>query len=109
MKPTFSIRDSLRRGWEKTRAHSALLFGLVIIIALLSMAHGVLSAHPLASVSEGVASGFLLLFEILVSIGATIIVLRLGKNEPVSFRMIIPPWSSAWRYLLSSLLVILIV
>ncbi len=108
MKPDFSIRDSLRVGWEKTRAHSALLFGIVIIIALLSMAHGILSAHPLASVSQAVASGFLLLFEIIVSIGATIVVLRLGKNESVSFRMIIPPWSSAWRYLLSSVLVVLI-
>ncbi len=109
MKSPFSIGTALRFGWEQTRLHSALVFGLVILIAVLSVAHGIVSAHPLVSVSRGIASVLLLILEILVSVGTTIIVLRLAKHEPATFGMVIPPWALLWRYLIASLLVAIIV
>jgi len=103
MNHPFSIREALRFGWHQVWAHSGLLFKIVILMLVLGFLRVVLSAGG-SAVSQ-ILGALISLVLIALGIGITIISLKLARGESTSLRDIIPPWSLAWRYLLSSLIV----
>jgi len=104
MKDIFSIRESLRFGWHTVRTQSALVFQVVLILlglqVLESIIQKVLQDTPLGFVA-GVALSVLIFF---VSVGATIVTLRLARGESAHLKELLPPWRVVGRSLLASAL-----
>jgi hypothetical protein len=104
MTAPFSIREAVRFGWEKTRAHSGLVFKCVLTIAALALLQSYFNAQrqiPAAAALDALVS----LAQVAVGIGLTVVMLKLAKGEPAAYRDIIPSWQIAWRYVLASVVV----
>ncbi len=99
MRPAFSIQEALWFGWEKTRAHSSVVFQVVLTLLALEVARAIVE-----KVLEGTALGFLasvVLFgaSVVLGLGGARIALRLAGNHPTRYADIIPPLSLLWRYI----------
>ena len=106
---SFSIQEALWFGWEKLRAHSRLVFEVVLTILGLEVLQAIVS-RTLAGTALGFVSMVVLfVLEFLAGIGATRIALKLARGERSIYADIVPPWELAWRYLLASLLAALII
>ncbi|HYF13012.1 MAG TPA: hypothetical protein VD928_01795 [Candidatus Paceibacterota bacterium] len=104
MKAAFSIEESLRFGWKKTKAHSALVFQSVLTIFGLQVLHAIV-ANTLEETFVGVlALCLVIIAEIFVGVGITLISLRIAREESVSYRDILPPLKVVWNYLVASTL-----
>jgi len=102
MKPPFSIIESLRFGWHKTRAHSAILFKIVLIfIAIMLVQNVVLSAvrNPILSAITAVV---IAVVEIILGVGAIVVALKLARGEHAEVRDIVPPPKIVVRAVLAS-------
>jgi len=109
MTHSFSIKEALRFGWDKTRAHSGLLFKVMITIFAVQVASSIVE-----KVLEGTVRGFfatvlLLIIGVVVGIGFTHIALKLAKGESAVYRDILPPAKLGWDYVLASFLTGLII
>ncbi|MDE1924809.1 MAG: hypothetical protein KGH79_01350 [Patescibacteria group bacterium] len=109
MESPFSINESLTFGWTTLKAHSALVFKIVLTLLALQVAYAIVT-----KVLAGTALGFLaaiVLFiaEVVLGIGATLVTLKLAKGEYTTYNDIVPPARLAWRYVLASLLAGLII
>src|SRR6185369_698710 len=99
MEHTFSIQEAVRFGWHKTRAHSGLVFQVVLTLLALQVANAVvgqvLKNTPLgfmASIVLGVAM-------FVLGLGATRIALLLARGEHAHYRDLMPPTNLLWPYL----------
>ena len=104
----FSIKESLVFGWHKTRAHSGLLFKVLLIIFALQVASAVVTRVLEGTLIGGLASVALSIAQFVVGVGLTYITLRLAQGKHTELKDIIPPLEVLWRYFASSLLVGLI-
>ncbi len=109
MTHTFSIRESLRFGWEKTRLHSGLLFKVLITLFAVQVGNSIAS-----KVLEGTLEGFfaIVLFAIVgLALGAGFmrIALKIAKHESPTYADILPPLGMVWEYALASFLTGLII
>jgi hypothetical protein len=109
MNSPFSIEESLKFGWAKTKEHSGLIFKALLTIFALEIASAIVS-----KVLENTLIGFLGNLAIgiagfVVGVGLTFISLRIAQGKHVEFKDIIPPLEVLWRYFLASLLVCLAV
>ncbi len=105
MHPIFSIEESLRFGWSKTRQHSGLLFKVLLALFALEVATSLVR-----QVLEGTIIGSLALFVlfglgVILGTGFTVIVLKIAKGEHVKFKDIVPPTDLVLNVFLASLLV----
>lgn len=105
---SFSIRESLSFGWEKTKAHRGLLFKILVIFFALqvmgSMVSHVLEGEligMLANVAIGIA-------QFVVGVGFTLVSLRIAQNKHTDLNDLVPPPELLWRYFAASFLVGLI-
>ncbi|TSC68524.1 MAG: hypothetical protein G01um101456_611 [Parcubacteria group bacterium Gr01-1014_56] len=106
---TFSIVESLKFGWEKTKQHSGLLFQVLLTLFALQVLYAMVSR-----VLEGSAIGFLaivalMVAEFVVGVGLTLITLRIAQGKHVEYKDIVPPLQMLWQYALASALAGLIV
>src|SRR3989338_315036 len=85
----FSIVESLQFGWHTMRAHSALVFQVVLTLLALEVARAIVQ-----KVLAGTALG----------IGATRIALRLAQGHSAHYADIVPPMRLLWPYIAASLL-----
>ena len=104
MTHTFSIRDAVRFGWEKTRSHSGLLFKVIITLFAVQIGNSIAS-----KVLEGTIEGFFasLLFAIVgvvLGTGFMRITLKIARGEQAMYGDLIPPLKLAWEYFVASLL-----
>ncbi len=104
MKPTFSIEESLRFGWHKTREHSKVLFQILITLFALQVAQAVVSATLSHQMIGMVATFAIIIAEVILGIGLTLITLKIAKGEHVAYADVVPPLKLAWEYILASLL-----
>ncbi len=109
MTAPFSIKESFKTGWRLLRAHSGLVFAVVLTLLAVQVAQSVvdnvLKDEPigfLAGIVLGVANAVL-------GVGATVISLRLAEGKSAEYRDLIPLWGVFLRFMLSGLLVVLIV
>jgi uncharacterized membrane protein len=87
----FSISEALEFGWRKTRAHSGLLFQILLTIFALDIAYQMVM-RVLGGTLEGfLASLALLLASVVVGTGFMVIVLKLARGQHTSYKDIVPP------------------
>jgi len=104
MEHTFSIEQTLRSGWKKTRAHSGLVFKAILTLFAVQIAQSIVS-KVLEGTFIGVGATIVLVAaSIYIGIGFTRIAFKLAKEEHTVYADIIPPWDLVWRYALASLL-----
>lgn len=108
MHPSFVIADSLRFGWKTTRAHSGLVFKVVLSVFAVQIIFEVAS-----KVWEDTAVGALITFLLVLcmiplGVGMTIVMLRLARGEKATYRQIIPPFGLLVRYFVSGVLAVVL-
>lgn len=113
---TFSIRESLRAGWRIVRGNIKffLLFAVIVLaVSILPDMPELLSDGTEEGVLVGVFAGIFMLLSSALSFIVSVWIFQIGLNavdgKKLSFNEIVPTWPVAWRYLLASLLLILII
>lgn len=99
----FSIKESVKYGWEKTKEHMELaLFTTLLVLAVSSLAGGIddRSFHLSSSLFGLVVTIFL----IIIKIGYTKIFLKIQNGETPKFVEIFEHYNIFWRYLGTSIL-----
>jgi uncharacterized membrane protein len=105
----FSIGESLRFGWAKTKAHSKLLFQAMLTLFAVQVANVIVQrvlAHTLLGISAQIV---LAIISIYLGVGLTVIVLKLARGEHASYSDIMPDTALVWRFFLAGLLTALLV
>ena len=100
----FLIGESLQFGWHTMRAHSALVFRVVLTLLALEVARAIVQ-----KVLEGTALGLLATLVLVAAtavlgIGATRIALRLVQGHAAQYADIVPPARLLWPSIAASLL-----
>lgn len=102
----FSIKGSLRFGWETTKHHFLFLVGLIVIaIVLSSMTSWLLSI----AVNENPFLGFIAwavnaIVSILISMGIIYITLEFCDRKTPAYKDLLTPYPLFFKYLLASIL-----
>lgn len=109
MESPFSISESLRFGWHTLKAHSALVFKVVLTLLALQVAYAIVTKVLAGTALGFVAAMVLIIAEVVFGIGATLITLKLAKGERTTYNDIVPPARLAWWYVCASVLAGLIV
>ncbi len=104
MQKPFLIGEAIRYGWHTTRAHSALVFKVVLTLLALEVANSVVQ-----KVLEGTALGLLAsivltVLSFVLGIGATRMVLHIAHGKHATYAELIPPTTLIWPYLGASIL-----
>jgi hypothetical protein len=105
MQPVFSIEESLRFGWKKTKEHSKLIFQVLLVLFALQVVSAIAQKVLAGTLIGGLASLALAVAGIIVGTGFTLIMLKIAKGEAVVFKDIVPPMRLVWYVFLASLLV----
>ncbi len=104
MEHHFSIEESLKFGWHKTKAHSALLFQVMLTLFALEVVSSIVTkvlGHSALGTAASIVLGVVGLF---VGVGFTIITLKLAKGEHTSYSDIMPPLKLVWHYFVANIL-----
>ena len=104
MNQPFSTAESLRFGWTKTRTNSGLVFKVVLLFAAIVLLQGIAKALISNQILYAVATVVISLVEVVLGVGATVISLKLSRNEKTVLRDVIPPWHITVRCVLASLI-----
>ncbi len=106
---TFSIKESLRSGWQQFKAHSGIVLTVFLIVFAVnifaSMFDSALEGNGFVQFISSVLFGIV---GVVVGTGATYIVLKIAKGERAVRRDIVPPLSLLWRYFVVNMLVTVI-
>lgn len=108
MRTTFSIVESLRFGWDTLKAHSALVFKVVLTILALEVAYQIVRRVLVGTAIGFLAEIVLIIALVVAGIGATVISLKLARHQEARFGDIIPPVELMFRYIFANLLAALI-
>ncbi len=104
MSNSFSIRESLRFGWNKTRQHNRILFAVLLVLFASRVAYAIVD-KVLGHTLQGFAAGVVLtLVSFVLGIGFTLITLKIAKGESVSYSDFIPPFRTIGEFLCTSIL-----
>lgn len=109
MHQAFSIREAVRFGWHKTRAHSGVLFQAMFALFALEIIGAMVDSVLGERAEAYLAHALLTVVSVILSAGFTLITLKLARGQHASWRQLIPPAPLVWTYFLASLLVMLIV
>ena len=109
MKSSFSIRESLRFGWDTTRANSAIVFQVVLTLLALQIAGSIIQKVLAHTLLGGLGSAVIFILNIFVSVGATVISLKLARGEEVAYREIIPDWRLTLRFMVAGIIAAIVV
>ncbi|HEY5383172.1 MAG TPA: hypothetical protein VIJ88_01310 [Candidatus Paceibacterota bacterium] len=100
----FSIDESLRFGWQKTKAHSRLLFQVLLTFFAVQVSSAVVS-RVLGHTLLGIAATIVLtICSIFLGVGLTVIVLKLARGERASYSDLMPKGELVWRFFIAGLL-----
>lgn len=98
MTNAFSIKESIVFGWHKVKAHSGIVFGVVLTMFALQVASSVVQ-KTLNNTATGMAASLVLsVAGVVLGAGMTLIFLKLAKGEPAHYREIVPPVGLVWKY-----------
>ncbi len=109
MEPIFSISESLQFGWHKTREHSGLLFQTLLTFFTIQVAYSIVVntiGHSLQGVLAAIA---LIVLDIFLATGFTIIVLKIARGEDAYYKDLFPPLTVVVTYTFASLLASIII
>jgi len=102
--PPFLVGESLQFGWHTMRAHSALVFRVVLTLLALEVARAIVQKVLAGSALGLLASLVLFAATAVLGIGATRIALRLAQGHSAHYADIVPPMRLLWPYIAASLL-----
>lgn len=105
MAHAFSVKEAIVFGWHKLKAHSGLVFGVVLTMFALQVASSLVDKGLEGTLVGAAASIVLAILGIVLGAGMTLIFLRLAKGEHTQYRDIVPPLGLVWKYFLTSVLV----
>jgi hypothetical protein len=105
MKNHFSIKEAIVFGWHKVKAHSGLVFQLILVLFAIEVVSAIVQ-----KVLEGTALGSLASFALtvlstFVGTGVMLITLKLARGDHAQFNQILPPWQLVWKYFCSGIVV----
>ncbi len=104
MHTIFSIKEAVLFGWEKTKAHNAVLFQALLTLFGLYIFHLIISKVLIGTIT-GVLAGVLVSVATLVfETGLLLISLHIARGKEVSYREIIPPAKTVLDVFLASVL-----
>ncbi|HVS79393.1 MAG TPA: DUF975 family protein, partial [Candidatus Paceibacterota bacterium] len=99
MKP-FSIKESLKKGWELVKAHFGLLIGATLVYLAFSSSGRALAGNNGHIVGWSIPLFLILIvISIIIHIGYYKLYLKLVKGERVSISELFTNYSLFWRYL----------
>ncbi|HVZ75805.1 MAG TPA: hypothetical protein VG934_00855 [Candidatus Paceibacterota bacterium] len=101
---TFSIREALKFGWAQTKAHSKVVFQVVLSLFALQVAQAIVQATLPNTLIGWLAVAALVIAQIVMGIGLTLISLKIAKGQQVSYNDAFPPAKLCWQYLAASVL-----
>jgi hypothetical protein len=102
MHPPFLIEESLRFGWHKTRAHSALLFQAMLVLFAVQVASSIVQKVLANTLQGALAMVALAVLSIVLGAGFTLIALKLAKGEHASLADLVPRARLVWHYFCAS-------
>lgn len=104
MHPPFLIGEALRFGWERTRAHSGIVFKVLLTLFGLQIAQSIVTQVLMPSFEGVLALAVIIIAGIVVGAGALVITLKLARGETAHYNDIIPPLELVARYFFASML-----
>ena len=104
MKTPFSISESIRFGWEKTRSHSGLIFKVILTLFAAQIAHSIISSTLMPSLEGIFAMIVLTVVSVVLGTGAMVITLKIARGQHANYSDIVPPLELVVRYFFASLL-----
>ncbi len=104
MEHHFSIEESLKFGWEKTKAHSGLLFQIMLTFFALQVVQSIVTKVLAHTLIGAAASVVLAVLSVFLGVGFTVITLKLAKGEHASYADILPSGWLVWRYAVANIL-----
>lgn len=104
MTHTFSIKEAIVFGWHKVKAHSQLVFAVVLTMFALQVASSLVQKGLEGTAVGAAASIVLTVLGIILGAGMTLIFLKLAKGDHADYRDIVPPLGLVWKYFCTSLL-----
>lgn len=104
MTNAFSIKEAVVFGWHKLKAHSALVFGVVLTMFALEVTSSVVQKTLEGTLLGAAASIVLAVASVVLGAGMTLIFLKLAKGEHAEYRQIVPDIKLVWKYFASSML-----
>jgi len=109
MTHTFSIKEALQFGWEKTRKHSGLLFQVVITLFAVQILSSI-AGEVLEGTIDGIFAALLAaIVGAVIGVGAMRIVLKIATHQHTSYADIIPPLGLVWQYVVVTFFAALII
>jgi hypothetical protein len=103
MEKHIAIVNSFKFGWEKTRAHSMLVFQVVLAIFALEVVRAIVERVLHNSALGGLASFALWVLSVFVGVGATLISLRLVRGQHTTHRDLLPDWKLVWKFFVAGI------
>ncbi|MDB5225208.1 MAG: hypothetical protein JWL87_160 [Candidatus Adlerbacteria bacterium] len=101
----FSIKESVVFGWHKVKAHSGLVFGVVVTMILFQFfSSAIQSALEDSGPAFFLASVVFSVVSIVLGAGMTVIFLRLARGDHAHYRDLVPKLGLVWKYFCSGLL-----
>jgi hypothetical protein len=99
-----SIEESLRFGWAKTRAHSMLIFQVLLTLFAVQIAQDIVNRVLAHTLQGALASAALFVVSVVLGIGFTLITLRIAQGHHMTYQDIIPPMGVSIAYIGAALL-----
>jgi hypothetical protein len=104
MNHSLSIREAFNDGWATLRAHSSLVFKVVLSFFALEVAYAIVTRVLGGTLLGFCAALLLIIVGMFMSTGVTLIALRLARGEKAHYRDLLPPAALVINYLLASIL-----
>lgn len=109
MHQVFSIEESLKFGWEKTKAHSMILFQALLTLFAYEIVASSINHAFKHSAGSGLAWLIVAIVGAFLSAGFIVITLKIARGERAVYKDIIPPVRLVWDMTIASLLTGLLV
>lgn len=102
MTSSFSIEEALRFGWAKTRAHSGLLFQVLLTLFAVQVVGSIIDKVLHDTLQGILAMIAITIVSVVVGAGFVVILLKIAKGEHAVYRDIVPPARLVWNYFVVS-------
>jgi hypothetical protein len=96
MTHTFSIKEAVRFGWHTVKAHSGIVFQVILTLFALQVASSVVQKTLEGTVLGFAASIALAVLGIVLGAGMMLIFLKLARGESAHYRDIVPKAGVVW-------------
>jgi hypothetical protein len=104
MSNSFSIRGAIVDGWRVLRAHSSLVFRVMLTLFALEVAYAIVTRVLGGTLLGALAEVALVVLSIYIGAGFLVIALKLARGQDAHYRDLLPPSALVLNYFLASLL-----